>query len=410
MAETATRAESPAKGAQTNSERHAFVVDDEDQFRSVVATAMSRAGYTAHEFVTIPEIEAALTQWRPAIIVLDLSLGESDAIEVMRSLATARFAGKILLVSGHDPATLEEVRKIGEGRGLSMMQPLHKPFRIEEMRKRLSSVGEPVPPVDGEADLDAALRNNWLELWYQPKIDLKSMQICGAEALIRLKHPTLGMLPPSRFLPSPGDELYTPLTDFVVRRSLSDWSRFAAWPIGGKGSKMRLAINVPVSVLQSPGFIANLRRHLPNHPDFPGLIVEITEDEAISQPQLAREIANQLRLYNVRVSIDDFGTGHSTLARVGELPFAELKLDRSFVNGCAEDEEKRSTCKSVVEMAHENRMVAVAEGVETVADLDELTGMGYDIAQGFHFAKPMTSTDFAETLAFVDPDEEEDKS
>jgi EAL domain-containing protein (putative c-di-GMP-specific phosphodiesterase class I) len=379
--------------------RHAFIVDDEPQVRSFVSKALTEAGFIPLEFSRVPEVEAALTLFKPEVIILDLSLGASDAIEMMRSLVASRFSGKILLVSGHKPATINEARKIGERYGLAMLPTLHKPFRIEEIRKRLAHVTESTGVATGGTDLASALRNNWLELWYQPKIDLKSMEVCGAEALIRIRHPEHGIIQPSTFLPPAGDPLYQPLTDFVVRRALADWSTFAAWPsVGDKWSTKRLAINVPASILQRADFIDNMRRHLPTHPQFPGLIVEITEEEAISDPELAREMAIQLQLYNVHVSIDDFGVGYSLLARLNELPFAELKLDRSFVDKCSIDESKRSMCRTVVDLAHHFQLAAVAEGVETANDLKTLIGMGCDMAQGYFFAKAMKSADFAQFL------------
>ena len=142
-----------------------------------------------------------------------------------------------------------------------------------------------------------------------------------------------------------------------------------------------------------------MRRHLPAHTQFPGLIVEITEDEAVSDPEFAREVAIQLQLYNIHVSIDDFGAGHSLLARLNELPFAELKLDRSFVDGCSTDDRKRSMCQAVVDLAHRSRLMAVAEGVETDDDLQTLIAMGYDMAQGFFLAQPMESGDFVKMLS-----------
>jgi len=195
---------------------------------------------------------------------------------------------------------------------------------------------------------------------------------------------------PGSFLPPAGDALYVPLTNFIVQQALNDWSMFARRRI-----MHRLAINVPASVLQRPDFVANLRRYLPDDPKFPGLIVEITEDEAISDPELAREIAIQLKLYNVHVSIDDFGSGYSTLGRLSELPFAEIKLDRSFVQGCSSDVHKRQMCQAVIDLARRFDITAVAEGVETLADLQVLIGIGYRVVQGFLFARPMPSGDFA---------------
>jgi EAL domain-containing protein (putative c-di-GMP-specific phosphodiesterase class I) len=338
------------------------------------------------------DVEAALRDTIPQLIVLDLSLGDSDAIEVLRMLDGTRFAGDVLLISGHDALTLEEVEQIGIRRGLNMAEPLRKPFRLEQLRERLAGVRRNVPG-GFDAGLGAALENDWLELWYQPKIELKSRTMCGAEALIRMRHPEHGIVPPGTFLPSPGDPLYWPLTEFIIETAMRDWRSFAAHDMTS-----RLAINVPASVLQRPEFVTYLRRHLPRDPRFPGLIVEITEDEAISDPELAREIAVQLKLYNVHVSIDDFGSGYSSLARLKELPFAEVKLDRGFVTGCAHDDTKRAMCGAVVDLARKFNMTSVAEGVETQDDLQVLTEIGYDVAQGFFFARPMMTEDFIDLI------------
>lgn len=370
----------------------AFVVDDEPQVRAFVSNAMMSSGFRPVQLSSNADVEGALRDVIPQLIVLDLSLGDSDAIEVLRALAALQFQGDVLLISGHDEVTLEEVHQIGVRRGISMLEPLRKPFRLEQLRNRLDQVRKQVP-ARFDASLAAALRNNWLELWYQPKIDLSSRLVCGAEALIRLRHPTHGIVTPQSFLPAPGDPLYRPLTDFIVEQSLKDWVTFAAHKMTN-----RLAINVPASVLQRPDFVAHLRRHLPNDPRFPGLIVEITEDEAISDPELAREVAVQLKLYNVHVSIDDFGSGYSSLARLKELPFAEVKLDRSFVNGCATDPTKRAMCEAVVDLARRFNITSVAEGVETAEDLQVLIDVGYDVAQGYLFARPMISSDFIELI------------
>jgi EAL domain-containing protein (putative c-di-GMP-specific phosphodiesterase class I) len=370
----------------------AFIVDDEPQVRAFVSNVLTTSGFRPLQLSTSGEVEAALADIVPQIIVLDLSLGDSDAIEVLRILSGRRYPGEVLLISGHDDTTMTEVMKIGQRRGINMLEPLHKPFRVEQIRERLETVRRDVP-ARFDASLEAGLRQNWLELWYQPKIDLRSRLVCGAEALIRLRHPVHGVVQPDRFLPTPGDPLYSQLTDFIVEQALHDWEIFAEHKMTN-----RLAVNVPASVLQRPDFVAHLRRHLPNHPRFPGLIVEITEDEAISDPELAREVAVQLKLYNVHVSIDDFGSGYSSLARLKELPFAEVKLDRSFVSGCSQDRTKRAMCEAVVDLARRFHITSVAEGVETTDDLQVLVDVGYDVAQGFLFARPMVSDDFIKLI------------
>ncbi|HEU5092636.1 MAG TPA: EAL domain-containing response regulator, partial [Nitrospira sp.] len=280
--------------------REAFVIEDNPKIRAFIAKVLLSSGFSAHQFSQISELEAALTVLKPDVIVLDLSLGDSDAVEVMRSLAAVRYHGKVLLMSGHGLGTIDDVRLIGSRLGLAMLPPLHKPFRLEDLKARLSGVS-PIEIRTNGSLLDLGLQNNWLELWYQPKIDLKSMLVCGAEALIRLRHPKDGILDPAQFLPPAGDPLYKPLSDFVVRRALADWRCLAAEQI-----TIRLAINIPAPILQCTEFVVNLRRHIPQQTEFPGLIVEITENEAIADPDVAREVAVQLKLYNILLAIDDF--------------------------------------------------------------------------------------------------------
>jgi EAL domain-containing protein (putative c-di-GMP-specific phosphodiesterase class I)/CheY-like chemotaxis protein len=366
--------------------RLAFVVDDEAEVRAFVSKVLAAAGFAVQQLRSFNEVALALAHGTPDVIILDLSLGSSDAIEVIRILSLGKYQGDVVLISGHDAATLAEVAEIGKNRGLSMLAPLQKPFRVNALRDRLAQVADHASLAEESRSLDMALRYNWLELWYQPKVNLRSRTICGAEALIRLRHPSRGLMAPASFLPPPGDALYSPLTDFIVGQALADWSRFAR-----ASMTSRLAINVPASVLQHPNFVANLRQHLPTQADFPGLIVEITEDEAIKDPKLAREIAVQLKLYGIHVSIDDFGQGFSSLKRLRELPFAEIKLDRAYVLGCATDASKRAMCASVAKLARRFGIAAVAEGVETLEDLKTVVELGYDFGQGFYFARPMPS-------------------
>lgn len=374
----------------------AFVIDDDPRFCAFLTGALSSLGFATQSFTGgLAPVEEALTRGRPVLIALDLSLGHFDAIEMMRSLALSRFAGGILLMSGHDRTTLDDCRGIGERLGLNMLSPLQKPFRLDQLRTVAGTVGAGDGAASGDILADA-LGNNWLELWYQPQFDLRTGTLAGAEGLIRVRHPQRGILAPAEFLRH-GDELLLPLSNFVVRRALADWSLFAAAQ-PAPWTCQRLAVNVPVSVLQSKDFIDGVRRHLPLHPQFPGLTVEITEDEAIADPHLAREVATQLRLHKVGVAIDDYGVGYSTLARLDQLSFSELKLDRHYVDGCAGDRDKRDSCRLAVELARRFGMRIVAEGVESAADLAVLTDAGFDVAQGYLFSRPLPRDDFAKAF------------
>jgi EAL domain-containing protein (putative c-di-GMP-specific phosphodiesterase class I) len=370
--------------------RLAFILDDEPDIRALITHVVGTAGFAARSFGRATSLLMALTEAAPEVIILDLSLGDTDGIDVIRSLAASRFGGAILLVSGrHDPKTIQEVLQIGAHHGLTMLPFLQKPFRLHEFQDRLRLLDPSPASAPEEADFEHALRNNQLELWYQPKIDLKSRRMCGAEALIRLRHPMRGILRPAEFLPPSGDALHHPLADYVIRRALNDWLFFATNKITAK-----LAINMPISIFETPTFVGNLRKYLPHQPDFPGLIIELTEDEVFSDPDLAREIAIQLKLYNIDVAIDDFGLGHATLEQAQKLPFTELKIDRSKVDGCSNMPARYRECREIVEFAHRMDMIAVAEGVESERDVEALTGMNCDAAQGITLAPPMCREEF----------------
>lgn len=240
-------------------------------------------------------------------------------------------------------------------------------------------------------DLQEALTKRWLELWYQPKVDLKSLKVSGAEALLRARHPDFGIVSPASLLPAASDPLYLPLTNFVVGQALADWSHFA-----GKGVQLRLSVNVPVSVLYAADFIRTVRDMLPKERHFPGLIMEITEDEVAHDPQLLQEIAAQLRLYNITLSIDDFGSGYSSLSRLCDFPCAEVKLDRSLVHGCSTDGGRQSICTAAIDLAHSFGASVCAEGVEKPEDLKTLIDLRCDMAQGYLFGKPVPPEKFVE--------------
>jgi EAL domain-containing protein (putative c-di-GMP-specific phosphodiesterase class I) len=332
-------------------------------------------------------------------VVLDLALGNTDAVEVIRQLEVRKFTGKVLLVSGRDERTLSEIEQIGRTHALSMLPSLRKPFRISDIKERLlaspklqvsKAEGENEPPAArpdrSPVKLEEALRKNWLEVWYQPKVDLRSLTVCGAEALIRARHPDHGVIEPGELLPPAGDPLYKPLSFFVVRRAMADWAVFA-----DKGFPLKLSINVPASILNAPGFVDLARRMIPRSRSFPGVIIEVTEDEFIRDPEWMREVATQLKLYNAWISIDDFGKAYASLSRLTDLPFIELKLDRSFVSNCGADKLKYALCQTVVDLAGRFGASLCAEGVETADDLRCVTKLGFDTAQGYFLARPMTS-------------------
>ena len=194
----------------------AFVIDDEAGICSFIAMALDSLGVQAETFGSADPAISALEQGHPAFVFLDIALGGSDAVDVIRALADMRYRGNVQLMSGSDVVLLDDVRRIGVRHGLNMRSPLKKPMRLDDIRQAIT-----VAPMGGQAksrqssvsavrvELAEALDRGWLELWYQPKIDLRSNTISGIEGLIRCRHPEHGVLTPASFLPGADDQSMT---------------------------------------------------------------------------------------------------------------------------------------------------------------------------------------------------------
>jgi EAL domain-containing protein (putative c-di-GMP-specific phosphodiesterase class I) len=244
----------------------------------------------------------------------------------------------------------------------------------------------PDPYADPKAKipLGEVIGRDWLELWYQPKIDLRTMRLAGAEALVRARHPTRGIVSPFFFLPDANEEDLLKLTELVILTALGDWDIFKEY-----GVPMKFAINVPVSAFVKLPIPQMLREARPNSSEWPGMILEVTEDQIIHDLALANEVAAALREQNCNLALDDFGAGYSSLARLRQLPFSELKIDRSYVMNCDRDQVNAGLCETIVELGKRFGLKIVAEGIETVHESHKLQGIGVDIGQGYLYAKPM---------------------
>jgi EAL domain-containing protein (putative c-di-GMP-specific phosphodiesterase class I)/FixJ family two-component response regulator len=380
----------------------AYVLEDNLKVRELVSRMLAKCGFIAREFADMNactrQIRDTCPGARPNVIVLDLALGQSDAVEVIRQLEKLKFAGKVLLISGSDESTLNKVRQIGVSHGLAMLPCLKKPFRVDELRACLNaSVRSLTPKAAAETpkiSLEQALLNGWLELWYQPKIELKALTVCGAEALIRVRHPKLGILLPASFMPPASAPILTPLSKFVMKQATADWKQYFA----DLTSPLKVAVNIPLSVIVAPGFIELARGSLPNDPRFPGLIIEAREGEIAEDLELAHEVITQLKLYNISLSVDDFGSAYSSFSRLRELSVVELKIDGGFVQNCSLDESKQTLCRCIIDLAHRFGALTCAEGVENPEDLRTLMSIGCDMAQGFLFAQPQIAQSLRATL------------
>jgi diguanylate cyclase (GGDEF)-like protein/PAS domain S-box-containing protein len=246
------------------------------------------------------------------------------------------------------------------------------------------------------SELRRALENNELQLHYQPKVDLKTHTIVGAEALLRWAHPRRGAVPPAEFIPlAEQTGLIRPLTRWVLDRATGEscvWAR--------AGRKLPVAVNVSARSLHDERIVDDIEEALLTH-DLRGdqLQIEVTESAVMNDAGRAAEVLASLTSRGVVVSIDDFGTGYSSLGLLRRLPVQELKIDKSFVIGMSgETSEDTAIVRSTADLAHNLGLNVVAEGVEDQWTLDLLSTFGCDQAQGFHIARPMASQEFVAWL------------
>ena len=235
------------------------------------------------------------------------------------------------------------------------------------------------------ADLRDAVASNGLKVFYQPKVDLRTGKVTGVEALARWEHPELGPIPPDEFIPlAEHSTLISPLTMLVLRTALADGERWKA-----THRHFSVAVNISTRSLLDPGFVDEVARALALV-EIPAssLTLEITETSLMVDPERAIAALHRLRAVGVRLSVDDLGTGYSSLAYLQRLPVDEVKIDRSFLAQFA-DPSARAVVGAVVELGHRLGNEVVAEGVEDEEAFEVLRELGCDHAQGYWVARPM---------------------
>jgi EAL domain-containing protein (putative c-di-GMP-specific phosphodiesterase class I) len=376
--------------------RYVCVVDHRQHIRTFLCDILDELGFITCECAEFGEFNKHLYPQhpqRPDLIVLGLSgNGKKDA-EMLKTLAAEKFGGMVLLLGSNSPL-VPLAQEFGEKLGLTMLPPLHTPFGSVSL---CSSVAILLPievPPPSPVDIAEAVSAGWLELWYQPKIDVHTNAVEGAEALIRIRHPTWGIVTPAYFIPADDDPRFAAISEFVIDQAVQDWRDFVI-----RRGPIEIAINLPIAFLQKPGAIPELWRRMPNHPAFDGMVIEINGVEATRSLSLAKAIARQLRFYNIGISINDLGEEWPSLMGLDDFPLIELKVDRKLVTGCAHAPVKKKVCRRIIDLAHGYGIRTVADGVETRDDFYAVREMGFDLVHRTMFGKPMAAKKFATALS-----------
>ncbi len=380
-----------------------LVIDDEPEISLFFAKIIRKMGGDISAIAAngAEALEALDTIDRaPDVLICDLNMPGMDGVELLRHVATRGFAGSIILVSGESQRILDSTRELAEAHQLNVPGVLRKPVGLPDFVDAMRRVNveftaqdlSPHGPLDAD-HLRSAIANGSVYPHFQPKVDVASGKVVGVEALARWHDKNSGVIMPGAFISlAERSGLIDALTDAVFKALLVHALEWQA-----EGFDLKLALNVSVNTLHRldlPDALINASERFAVDPSC--LILEVTESQLIQDVKVPLEILTRLRLKGIGLSIDDFGTGHSSLQQLKRIPFSELKIDRSFVNGASDNEASRAILEYSIDLARKFDMSIVAEGVETQADWNLIAELGCDTVQGYFVAPPMPAEDFAD--------------
>ena len=364
-----------------------LIIDDDAGFCDFASRVAEGVGFETMVTAEAPAFKEQLRAWNPSVVMLDLNMPAVDGIELLRDLVDMRIAARVVIASGVDQKVLETVAGLAGERGLKIAAALQKPVRPEALQQVLEQQREAEREQLAGA-LAQAIANNDLILQYLPTLDCKSGRICGVEALVRWQHPTRGMIPPDQFvsLAERGDVIHR-LTEWVVGAGLRQCTRWRR-----EGLDLALAVNASARNLEPPDFadrLAALCAQTGHPPE--KLTIELVAGAVAGDLAATRDSLMRLRSKGFRLSLDEFGTGDLSLAKLRRLPFSEVKIDRPLVSQMMHDEESRQIVEAAIDLAHRFGLSALAVGVTMRTVLAAVTERGVDLAQGFFISPPVAA-------------------
>jgi EAL domain-containing protein (putative c-di-GMP-specific phosphodiesterase class I)/DNA-binding NarL/FixJ family response regulator len=382
--------------------RSALIVDDSSVQRMHEVALLQELGvseiYEACDGIDALRVLDSLPS-APDLFIIDLEMPNMDGIELLQQLALRKIKPGLIIASSKDVSLISSVRTMIDVFEMPVLGALQKPLTVpslnEAVRRFVPATLTPGKQAQKFArvtleQLTAAVAAGQVQPWFQPKIDLVSGEIKGVEALARWIDPEQGFIAPDRFIPVAESEGYIhELTVHLVSAAceqLSKWNEL--------GLRLQLSMNLSplhFSVSNLASELVNLVLAAKVEPQ--QVIWEVTESAASEDVGASLATLARLRLKGFGLSIDDYGTGFSSLQQLSRIPFSELKVDKSFVNGAHHRDDLRVILRSALDMAQQLKLSTVAEGVETVEDLRHIKSLGCEIGQGYLFGKAIPGAD-----------------
>jgi len=379
-----------------------FLVVEDHQFQrwlaeTVVREAGANAVFCASDGRAALDVLSVLD---PPIdvVVSDLDMPGMDGMELVRHIAAQRHRAALVIVTSMDPKVAAAVETMARAYGVALLGTIQKPLTARKLTAVLEAYVPPEPPDSGERaftgeDIERGLKLGQFEALFQPKVELKTGKLAGAETLGRWRHPERGFVNPRHFIDlAEASGLIDPLTIAMVRDAAQCWHG-----LHRAGFEVTVSVNLSISSLTDPTFAERILGVVREERiDPPQLVFEVTESLAASDLGATLENLSRLRIKGFGLSLDDYGTGYSSMQRLSRVPFTELKIDGSFVKTASSNSQSYAMVESSIELARKLRIDAVAEGVETRVEFDLLVALGCQMAQGYYIARPMAATELVD--------------
>lgn len=373
-----TKAKSPAP--------RVLLIDDDAAIRRSVELFAEEFGFEVIATDDPDIFRDRAASWQPTVVVTDLRMSRRDGIQLLGDLDALNCKAPVILTSGADPRVLDAAVRVARELGVTIAGTLPKPFALETLRGLLDGLRPPAMP--SREELLQAIEGDQLVLEFQPILNRRNGTVNGVEALVRWQHPTLGRLPPDKFLPlAEQTDLMGPLTDWVFSTAVT---QAAAWH--GAELALDVSINISARNLDADDLPERLMARCDAAAVSPEAItLEITESSAMREGVGSLAMLTRLRLKGFKLAMDDFGTAYSSIVQLHKMPFSELKIDRSFVMNMMTDDSCRVIVAALIDLARNLGLASVAEGVENGESWTALQAMGCDSAQGYHFSRPIAA-------------------
>ncbi|HXQ53539.1 MAG TPA: EAL domain-containing response regulator [Stellaceae bacterium] len=366
----------------------ALILDDDAAIGTLISRIADAAAFESVATTRAAEFALRYDEAMPAVIMLDLALGDTDGMQQLRYLKTKDYRNALILMSGFDARVLATAEGLARELGFKVAGAITKPVRAAALMEMLARVKEDFAPLTAERVIQAA-RDGELTLEYQPIVHSRVGALSHVEALVRWNHPTRGRIMPGAFIPqveeSSSAAAADRLTDWALGAAIADYVR-----LRDKGHLVPMAVNLSARNLaweDLPDILQNRLASAGMPPADFGL--ELTESAAASSAADAMHTLNRLRLKGVRLALDDFGAGYSSLKQLRQLPFSILKIDGSFVADLTRTKDALAIVKATLAIAEAMEMSTVAECVETEEQAAMLEELGVGALQGYLIARPL---------------------